>query len=144
MSPTSKMVANVHERTSIDGWHERLGHPSLRIVQHLVKNFSPPIVTKKIFLNYVVHAPLIKHINNLFIPIVFKVMHHLNLFILMFGDLHIITTSTNLVITSFWLTTSQIHVVLSNGHKIRGVYNFSLLQKTCRNTLPNQNKKFVL
>ena len=47
MSPTSKMVANVHERTSIDGWHKRLGHPSLRIVQHLVKNFSLPIVTKK-------------------------------------------------------------------------------------------------
>ena len=44
MSPTSKMIANVHERTSIDGWHKRLGHPSLRIVQHLVKNFSLPIV----------------------------------------------------------------------------------------------------
>ncbi|KAL6329253.1 hypothetical protein AAG906_014865 [Vitis piasezkii] len=29
MSPTSKMIANVHERTSIDGWHKRLGHPSL-------------------------------------------------------------------------------------------------------------------
>ena len=47
MSPTSKMVPNVHERTLIDGWHKRLGHPSLRIVQHLVKNFSLPIVTKK-------------------------------------------------------------------------------------------------
>ncbi|KAL6346343.1 hypothetical protein AAG906_033139 [Vitis piasezkii] len=29
MSPTSKMVANVHEWTSIDGWNKRLGHPSL-------------------------------------------------------------------------------------------------------------------
>ncbi|GFY87730.1 hypothetical protein Acr_05g0013690 [Actinidia rufa] len=46
MSPPSKMVANVHERTSIDGWHKRLGHPSLRIVQHLPK--SSPCV----FLGY--------------------------------------------------------------------------------------------
>ena len=117
MSPISKMVANVHEWTSIDGWNKRLGHPSLWIVQHLVKNFSLPVVKeknlylpvskKKIFLDYVVHAQLIKHINNLFIPIVFKVMHHLDLFILMFGDLHIIPVSTNLIITSFWLTTSQ-------------------------------------
>ena len=29
MFPTSKMVANVHEQTSIDGWHKRLGHPYL-------------------------------------------------------------------------------------------------------------------
>ncbi|GMY30157.1 CCHC-type integrase [Fagus crenata] len=27
-----KMVANVHERTSLDGWHKRLGHPSQKIV----------------------------------------------------------------------------------------------------------------
>lgn len=34
-----KMVANVHERTSLDGWHKRLGHPSQKIVQHLVNSF---------------------------------------------------------------------------------------------------------
>ncbi|RVW28582.1 Retrovirus-related Pol polyprotein from transposon RE2 [Vitis vinifera] len=27
---TPKMVAYVHERTSIDGWHKRLGHPSIK------------------------------------------------------------------------------------------------------------------
>ena len=38
----SKKAANMHERTSIDGWHKRLGHPTLKIVHHLVKNFSLP------------------------------------------------------------------------------------------------------
>ena len=44
---TPQNVANVHERTSIDGWHKRLGHPSLKIVHHLVKNFSLPISSQK-------------------------------------------------------------------------------------------------
>ena len=39
-----KMVANVHEQTSINGWHKRPGHPSQKIVYHLVKNFSLPII----------------------------------------------------------------------------------------------------
>ena len=43
----SKKVANVHEQTSIDGWHKRLGHPSIKIVHHLVKNFSLPISLTK-------------------------------------------------------------------------------------------------
>ena len=43
----SKKVANVHERTSIDGWHKRLEHPSIKIVHHLVKNFSLPISSTK-------------------------------------------------------------------------------------------------
>ena len=43
----SKMVANVHERTSINGWHKRLGHPSQKIVHHLVKNFSLPIIQEE-------------------------------------------------------------------------------------------------
>jgi len=47
----SKKVANVYERTSIDGWHKRFGHPALKIVHHLVKNFSlPTSSTKKLFL----------------------------------------------------------------------------------------------
>jgi len=46
---TPQKVANVHERTSIDGWHKRLGHPSLKIVHHLVKNFSLPISSQKHF-----------------------------------------------------------------------------------------------
>jgi hypothetical protein len=47
VASSSKKVANVHERTSIDGWHKRLGHPSLKIVHHLVKNFSLPISSNK-------------------------------------------------------------------------------------------------
>jgi transposase InsO family protein len=46
---TPQKVANVHERTSIDGWHKCLGHPSLKIVHHLVKNFSLPISSQKHF-----------------------------------------------------------------------------------------------
>ena len=41
---SSKMVVNVHEWTSINGWHKHLGHPSQKIVHHLVKNFSLPII----------------------------------------------------------------------------------------------------
>ena len=43
----SKKVANVHERTSIDGWHKRLRHPSIKIVHHLVKKISLPISSTK-------------------------------------------------------------------------------------------------
>uniref|UniRef100_A0A2N9JAR7 Reverse transcriptase Ty1/copia-type domain-containing protein n=1 Tax=Fagus sylvatica TaxID=28930 RepID=A0A2N9JAR7_FAGSY len=39
VASSSPMVANVHERTSIDGWHKRLGHPSLKIVH----NLPPPV-----------------------------------------------------------------------------------------------------
>ena len=41
------MVANVHERTSLDGWHKRLGHPSSKIVHNVVRNFSLPVTTNK-------------------------------------------------------------------------------------------------
>ena len=37
----------MHERTSIDGWHKRLGHPSIKIVHYLVKKFSLPISSTK-------------------------------------------------------------------------------------------------
>ena len=37
----------MHEWTSIDGWHKRLGHPSIKIVHHLVKIFSLPISSTK-------------------------------------------------------------------------------------------------
>ena len=43
-----KMVSNVHERTSIDGWHKRLGHPSIKIVQSLVNHFSLPLTSNKL------------------------------------------------------------------------------------------------
>jgi hypothetical protein len=46
-SPTPKKVAYVDERTSLDGWHKRLGHPSIKIVQHLVHQLSLPVSTKK-------------------------------------------------------------------------------------------------
>jgi hypothetical protein len=44
-SPT--IVANVHERISIDGWHKRLGHPSPKLVTHLINSFSLPTINKK-------------------------------------------------------------------------------------------------
>lgn len=43
----STMVANVHERTSLDRWHKRLGHPSYQVVQNLVSTFSLPTTTNK-------------------------------------------------------------------------------------------------
>ena len=74
-----KMVANVHERTSLDGWHKRLGHPSQKIVQHLVNSFSLPKKkkTKSKCLIFVSLVQSIKLISNHFVQLVFKVMHHL-------------------------------------------------------------------
>ena len=43
----SQKVANVHEQTSLDGWHKRLGHPSYPIVKNLVSTFSLPTTTNK-------------------------------------------------------------------------------------------------
>jgi len=40
---SSKKVANVHVRTSFDGWYKRLRHPFTKIVHSLVKSFSLPI-----------------------------------------------------------------------------------------------------
>jgi hypothetical protein len=55
--PTPKKVAYVHERTSLDGWHKRLGHPSIKIVQHLVNQLFLPVSTKKnfIFMYFLFH-----------------------------------------------------------------------------------------
>jgi hypothetical protein len=44
---SSKKVANVHVRTSLDGWHKRLGHPSNKIVHNLINSFSLPITSKQ-------------------------------------------------------------------------------------------------
>lgn len=43
-----KIVVNVHEQISIDGWHKRLGHPSLITVQNLLNSFSLPITKDKL------------------------------------------------------------------------------------------------
>jgi len=51
---TPQKVVNVHEWTSIDGWHKRLGHPSLKIIHHLVKNLALPISSQKHF-SYLCH-----------------------------------------------------------------------------------------
>ena len=39
------MVANVHEKTSLNGWHKRFGHPSSKIVHNVVRQFSLPYTT---------------------------------------------------------------------------------------------------
>ena len=41
-----KMVANVHKRASLDGWHKHLGHPSQKLVTQIVMFFSLPIKHK--------------------------------------------------------------------------------------------------
>lgn len=40
--PSNKIVAYVHNRTTIDGWHKRLGHPASKLVNHLISTFSLP------------------------------------------------------------------------------------------------------
>ena len=40
---SSHPIAMVHERTSINGWHQRLGHPSSKVVARMITSFSLPI-----------------------------------------------------------------------------------------------------
>ena len=92
----SKKVANVHERTSIDGWHKRLRHPSIKIVHHLVKKFYLPI-SSTTNLSSLCHS----------VSIVSKVMSHLNLFTLMCGVLLVILELMDQDITLFLLIIIQ-------------------------------------
>lgn len=39
---SKNVIAYVHERTTKDGWHKRLGHLSSKIVNHLIRAFSLP------------------------------------------------------------------------------------------------------
>jgi hypothetical protein len=41
-STKKNIVAYVHERTTPDGWHKHLGHPSSKLVHHLIHAFSLP------------------------------------------------------------------------------------------------------
>ncbi|RVW14928.1 Retrovirus-related Pol polyprotein from transposon RE2 [Vitis vinifera] len=41
-SPAATPIAFVHERTSAVGWHQRLGHPSFKVVSRLISSFSLP------------------------------------------------------------------------------------------------------
>ena len=61
----------------------------------------------KICLHYVIHVLLIKHINNLFVSQVFKVMSPLNLFTRMCGDLLVILGLMDHDITLFLLIIIQ-------------------------------------
>ncbi|RVW53657.1 Retrovirus-related Pol polyprotein from transposon RE2 [Vitis vinifera] len=41
-SPAATPIAFVHERTSVAGWHQLLGHPSFKVVTRLISFFSLP------------------------------------------------------------------------------------------------------
>ena len=103
----SKKVANVHERTSIDGWHKRLGHPSIKIVHHLVKIFSLPISSTKTLSSLCHSCSISKAHQHPFVSIVSKVMSHLNLFTLMCGVLVVILELMDQDITLFLLIIIQ-------------------------------------
>ncbi|RVW81354.1 Retrovirus-related Pol polyprotein from transposon RE2 [Vitis vinifera] len=40
--PTATPIVFVHERTSVAGWHRRLGHPSFKVVTRLISSFFLP------------------------------------------------------------------------------------------------------
>ena len=43
-SPVATPIAFVHERTSVAGWHQRLGHPSFKVVTRLISSSPfPPL-----------------------------------------------------------------------------------------------------
>ena len=103
----SIVASKVHERTSIDGWKKRLGHPSIKIVHHLVKKFLFLFLRLKLCLHYVIHVLSIKLMNNPFVSIVSKVISHLNLFTLMCGVLLVILELMDQDITLFLLIIIQ-------------------------------------
>lgn len=43
----SSSVAFSHERISLQGWHKRLEHPSMKILSHVVHRFSLPLLANK-------------------------------------------------------------------------------------------------
>jgi hypothetical protein len=102
--------SNVHERTFIDGWHKCLGHPSLKIVHHLVKHFSLPISSNKTLSSLCHSRSIIKHINNPFMLLISKVMSHLNLFTLMCGVPLVIPNLMDQDIISF------LYIIIQNIH----------------------------
>ena len=103
---TSKKVANVHERTSIDGWYV-LGILLLKLSFILLKFFLFLFHRQKLCLHYVIHVLSIKLINNPFVSIVSKVMSYLNLFTLMCGVLLVILELMDQDITLFLLIIIQ-------------------------------------
>lgn len=70
------MVANMHERTSIDGWPKRLEHPSNKVVNHIVQLFSLPIKKWNDYFSCI-SCTIHKAHKQPFWPKVFKVMTHL-------------------------------------------------------------------
>ena len=72
-----KLQICIHGLPLLDGTSV-LGIPPLKLSITLLRIFYFPFHRKNIFHPYVIHVPLIKHINNPFIAQVFKVMHILN------------------------------------------------------------------
>ena len=137
MSPPSKMVANVHERTSIDGWHKRLGHPSLRIVQHLVKKLSLPVVKTKNVSSLCSSCSINKahqqpfHTNSLQSHAPLELIYND-----VWGPAYYIGIDRSryyLILVDHFTKYMWFYPMAKKS----GVYNFSSLQKICRHTLPN-------
>ena len=63
------LIAYVHERPTPDGWHKRLGHPSSKLVNHLIHVFLYPPIKMAIYL-FVLHVLEIKLIAKLLILMV--------------------------------------------------------------------------
>jgi len=152
---TPQKVANVHEWTSIDGWHKRLGHPSLKIVHHLVKNFSLPISSqktfsslchrKKLFHLYVILVPLIKYINNPFVAPVFKAMHPLNLFTRMCGvQLVILELMVQDTILFLWITIQNIFGSIQWQLNLVSLIFFHCSKSLLKLVFKNQSKHSTL
>ena len=112
----SKNVANVHERTSIDGWHKRLGHPRIKIVHHLVKNFSLPISSTKNLSSLCHSCSINKAHQQPFCVNSLQSHEPLELIYTDVWGLLVILELMDQDITLFLLIIIQNNMVLSNGH----------------------------
>lgn len=94
-------VAFMHERTSIDGWHKCLDHPSFKLVHSFVNRFSLPVMSHHVS-SLCSFALSIKYINFLFEQPVFTVMPFSILYTWMFGE-HLHTLVLMVLDTTYYL-----------------------------------------
>ncbi|CAN0857366.1 hypothetical protein LINGRAHAP2_LOCUS6729, partial [Linum grandiflorum] len=73
---------------SLDLWHQRLGHANLHIVHSLLSSHNIKFVKNMNSSFCVMVAPLVKFINFILLPTFTVLLLLLNLFVVMFGNLH--------------------------------------------------------
>ena len=122
-----------------------LGILLLKLFIILLRIFLFIFPRTKICLHYVIHGLLIKHINNLFVSQVSKVMSPLNLFTWMCGDLLVILGLMDHDITLFLLIIIQnIYGFIQWPLNPMFLQIFRISKNLLKPTFKNQSKHYIL